>query len=448
MSTATTLPPSPIVGTPPRRPVSVGSERLNSSGFVLACLVLMTVFVDINAAIRLMFGSQRIGSPLIFILCLSTFIAYRFQFRRGLGKAGMIYTAMFLIYLLFGTVVLLVDFSDVAVYQAFYFLQMNLSSVVIMLALAPAARNAVLAKKGHRMIMAGFLVLMASVLLLFYAKFAGTAIYATHELTAEIKSQFTAGRAIGFFTNANQAGMAMCVAAAFGFATLVGTKRRLFVMAGIAAAGVAVVATYSRSSMLVFGVVAIVQIVTSNVFKNKAVILSSLVAVSAFVWFLSSGYESLNDLTVQQQKRLASFTSMAKGDFSNENTGHRFAVAKTGIEYWLRSPVFGHGLGTGRSIDMGMGVTALGPHNQFILLLIEGGAPTLILFIIAGVVAWTRAMRCKVPQVRTLAIGCLAVYTANCFTSHTILLQNIYAAAMGIVFGCLSAADVIGKGRR
>ena len=310
------------------------------------------------------------------------------------------------------------------------------------------ARNAVLSNKAHTLFMICFGTLMISVLLMFFAKFTGGSIYATETLEKNVKQQYELGRTIGFFTNANQAGMAMTLAAAFGFACLVKTRRRLLVMTGIMLAGVACVTTYSRSSMLTFAIVAMIQLLTSSVLRNKSVVFAAIFAVAGFTWFVTEGHKSFGTATREQEKRIASFTELASGNFSEENTGHRFMVAQVGLEYWLRKPFFGHGIGNGRSLDLGMGVHSLGPHNEFVLILIESGPLGFLTFVIALAAAWYAALRCKVPEVRAVAIACLTVFSCNCLTSHTILTQNYYAAMLGIVFGSLSGAYSLTKARR
>ncbi len=96
----------------------------------------MTVFVDVNSLTRLVLGTQRIGSPLILAICLATYIAYRFRFLRGLGRVGRFFAFSFLTYLIIGSLVRLIDFSDVAVYTTAYYFQMNVSSLVILVACA------------------------------------------------------------------------------------------------------------------------------------------------------------------------------------------------------------------------------------------------------------------------------------------------------------------------
>ena len=204
-------------------------------------------------------------------------------------------------------------------------------------------------------------------------------------------------------------------------------------MTGIVLAGIACVTTYSRSSMIAFAIVAIVQILTSSVLRNKSVILASIITIAGLTWFVAEGYKTMGSATRQQEQRIASFAELAAGDFSEEHTGHRFAVSAVGLEFWLRKPLFGHGLGNGRTLDLGMGVHSLGPHNEFVLLLIEAGVLGFLTFVIALAAAWYAALRCKVPEVRALAIACLTVFSCNCLTSHTIHTQNYHAAMLGIV---------------
>ena len=156
----------------------------------------------------------------------------------------------------------------------------------------------------------------------------------------------------------------------------------------------------------------------------------------------------MGSATRQQEQRIASFAELAAGDFSEQHTGHRFTVAAVGLEYWRRSPIFGHGLGNGRTLDLGMGVHSLGPHNEFVLLLIEAGVLGFLSFVIALAGAWYAALRCKIPEVRSLTIACLTVFSCNCLTSHVVLTLNYYAAMLGIVFGCLSGAYSLTKVRR
>ena len=424
-----------------------GHDHLNVIGLACFVAVLLTVFVDVNTLTYLVLGSHRIGSPLILLFCLSTYIAFQFRFLTSLGRAGRAFVFGFIVYLLVGSIVRLLDFSDVAVYTTAYYLQTIGSSLVILLACAVAARSLVLSNRTHLMIWLAFAVLMITVSLMFVGKFFGASLYALHDIGKNVAVQIKVGRTIGFFTNPNDAGMAMALTAAVGFACLKRTRRRLFVISGIVMAGVACVSTFSRSAMLTFIVVAIMQVLTSSFLRNKSVIFAAVLAVAGFVWFVADGYKQFGqfDLRPDQERRITSFVDLAQGKVDATNTGHRFVVAGVGLRYWLESPLFGHGIGTGNFLDLGMGVHALGPHNQFVLLLIEGGLPAFLTFVFALALSWFAAIRCKDPQIRTLAIACLTVFSCNCLTSHNVLTSNYYAAALGIVFGGLSAAAALHK---
>ncbi len=415
-------------------------ELFNPAGFACFAAVLSVVFVDINNLTYLTLGTSRIGSPVILLACLSCYASYKFRFIQGLGRAGTAVVLSILLYMAIASAIKLTDFSDVSLYATQKRLQQVTASLIILLAAALGARNAVASGRAHLMIWIAFSILLVSVALVYVSMFFGRSLYAMQDVDIQVAKLVAQGqRSLGGFANPNDTGMAMALTAAFGFACLNGSRRKLIVLAAIAVAGIACVSTFSRSSMIAFVVLGMSQLFSTSIFKNKAAVLISLIALVSFAWFVSQGYKQLK-LDSDQERRIASLSELASGKVDKGNTGYRFEVASVGLEHWMDSPLFGHGIGAGSYVNLGMGVIAHGPHNTFIWLLMESGVAPFLAFVLSlGLVGW-RSIRCDNVQVRILSLGVLVVYLCNCLVSHGLLLDNVFSAAMGIACGALAGA--------
>jgi len=418
-------------------------------GFLAFMLVLLTVLFDINAATYLLMGTTSIGSPLILAACILAYIGFQFRFATSLGRCGIYLVVFYLVYLVFGSVIRLTKFSDLTVYQTAYFLKMYGASVVIMLATALGSRYVVLAHSFKYLVAIAFSILILQVFAVFSGQVLGASMYSSN-IDESSKKILESGRAFGLFANPNTTGMAMAMTIAIGFSLLIETKRlRVVVAACMALALIATVLTYSRSSVFAVIVLMFAQIPISPLVKSKSVAALSLMGLGITIWFVLGGYKTTMDLNKHQADRMASFGQIVAGDVSDENTGSRFVVAAHGLKYWMKSPIFGHGIGEGRRVTLGMRAgEGLGPHNTFISVLIDSGIPGILAFGTALVSIVYAGWRTKHPGIRTLVLGVWVVYICDCMVSHNVVENNLSAALMGMAFGAMAAASQLDKKTR
>ena len=167
--------------------------------------------------------------------------------------------------------------------------------------------------------------------------------------------------------------------------------------------------------------------------------IGSLIVVAGIIWFLYQGTAKF-DLNERQAERVSSFSDIFSGEFDEQDTGTRFVQAAIGVREWVKSPVFGHGLGTGGRMQTDYGTT-LGTHNHFLLMLVETGIVGAIPYILFFVVATIAGLRCKDNVARTLAMGYLVAFFCHNMTGHNIPSENFHATMLGVTFGILSAAS-------
>ena len=208
--------------------------------------------------------------------------------------------------------------------------------------------------------------------------------------------------------------------------------------------------TFSRSSIIGLFLVGIVQPVVSPIFRQKSLAIFSVLFLAGTVWFVFVGASQVLDLDRTQAERLTSLNDILSGNVDEGNTGHRFVVAYNGIQYWLESPVFGHGLGTGsgKDPDFQQRYGSLGPHNQFIFVLMEGGLPLGFLYVSLILFFFLCSWRCDTPAIRVATFSYAVALTAHSMTGHNIFSSNSHAAMLGASMGMLAATDHIKRLKR
>jgi len=428
---------APMLDNIARRPMRSASwrEKRNAIGSAAFIALLCTTLVDINVVLRLLTGQSQLASPLLLICCFGCYLAFQFRIPSSLGTVGMWYLGSFLFFIFFGMMIRLMGrFDQVELYILAYWFRLNFTSVLIISAVALGARHFVLRHSPETALFFVFAILMVQVLGVLLSQQLGNTLFAGSADQARFDAM---GRSTGLLANPNSTGILMAATAAVGFACLVTGRHRAIVLVGLVAAGVACIMTFSRSAWITFLAVAVSQFFFSPIIRKKGALVGALVITCGLVWFVTTGVEKIN-LNKRQTERTQSLTDIFSGDYDASDTGSRFVVAALGIQSWLESPMFGHGLGKGARIETKYGL-GLGPHNHFILILIETGligvTPYLIFFPMAAFVAW----RCPSVPVRTFALGYLVVYFCNNLTAHNIPSRNYHAAFLGLMFAFLSA---------
>jgi len=193
-----------------------------------------------------------------------------------------------------------------------------------------------------------------------------------------------AGRAAGFYVNPNISGKFLV----FGMVLSQSVLPRMFRFPFCLSVGIGVLLTFSRSSLLLWGI-AVLALSWSEAFVLPR--LRSLAIVSCLLFAL--GASLVGGLWV------GAFEKSGVGDRLNENTASRIGgsfieqedrssqdrmlVAKEGLRLFLEAPAFGHGVGATQEWD-----TRVSTHNMYLLLGAEQGIVGVLLIIWLLWVLW------------------------------------------------------------
>ena len=424
---ATLLSPSAQVGIRPCK------NYLGVWTFWLLAIVLLS---NLNAVVWMATGLREAFSVVILVLCLIILACFRFTIWRDLGTPGRLLVGTVLLYLLissrFGVSLFAVGDVDGWIMMRIY-----LSALLIIVAAAVAARHLVVAwpiRKTFRLLYLVCLLGTASIFL----GMVWPGLYTHFDLHSDLEAE---GRQVGFFENPNEAGLAVCIAAAAGFAFLVLDKRKVLSIAGILLCLPAVLLTFSRTAILVFMLVTGTQLFISKLVKNKAALVAILAVAAGMTWFFVGAIGSGTELGVAQHQRVTAMVDILKGDLSDRTTGSRFRVMAAGLHHCLQRPLDGNGLGfMNRMPGVGQG-----PHNTFLFMWGDGGILPMLLLVVSLVVFGREAWKCPIPAIRVLVLSFLVVFFATCMTSHGALLQRNVDLLLGVGFDCLVGARELSR---
>ncbi len=173
------------------------------------------------------------------------------------------------------------------------------------------------------------------------------------------------GRAAGFLTDANDSaiaiinGMTVCIVLTKSF-------WRKGILLGVAMVGV--VPTFSRSGMLVFGLMCLVF--GALHFRTHAKQILTLAAVGITAAVVGLGAFAM---TVKDENAKRRFQGIFGGDTAKMGSSERVKDLQDGLDAAMAKPVFGQGTGAGNSRWQ--------PHNQFVSLWVDQGLLIALLFL-------------------------------------------------------------------
>ena len=446
MTTATrTTTPQIVLGYNQARPI----PHKNRFGLLLFLGLLLTTLVDFNQLALMTTGIDSFLSPLMLLFCIGIFFCFEFRFGESLGRIRNSYLMLAIGHLTIGTLVAFV-FSSTEVYLVYYYIRLYAPSLLIVLACSLGAYHAAQVWGLLATVRVVFFVLSIHILGMILGAVYSDVLYSQRRSVSaqtgqEVRLTEVEGRQSGFFANPNETGMVMVFLAAVGMVCLVGEGRHKWIyVAGIACAAVGCLVTFSRSSILTFAIVIAVQLAIGRLLARWGVLLVAVGAFSALGWLIVGGAEKIGQLNEEQSSRLESISEVLQGNVNEKNTGHRLVAAAVGLHHWAKKPIFGHGIGHGsaiRSKDTAVG-WMLGPHNEYIFMLIEWGVVGLSAYLFFLWSLFRSVMKCKSLAAQTLGAGYLAVLLCDSMVSHNVMSQNTHASMMGICFALLAASRV------
>ena len=226
----------------------------------------------------------------------------------------------------------------------------------------------------------------------------------------------------------------MCIGLGVGFAYLIFAKRKLPVMVGIVAMGVALAASFSRSAFVAVAILIVLQIFFSPIIKRKGLALVLLVLSLGLVWLIDIVSQKSDMLVGTQRARLAYvYDLFTKGELNAEHSG-RYELTQEAIQMCKDAPAFGNGLGSLHA----MPISGVGCHNTYLMVLGESGIGALVLlFCFFGVLAW-EAWKCPRGPVRTFILSYLVVLSTAMMSSHNTLGQRNHNVMIGCCIGVIA----------
>jgi O-antigen ligase len=418
-------------------------ERPRIIGLFCFVGLLCTTLIDANAFVFRVTGIHEATSPLILLFCITLTIIFQFKFRDASGAPGMAFALLMGYYLIACSLIRLSDPSSTNVFHTMYYFRQNATAPIVLFCAALGTRHLFVTyptQKAMFIILAIATVPIAAIFLEF--AFGGMIFDATSKNVQE-------QRAAGFFENPNSAGFSTVATAALGFGCLTLGRHRMLVLGVILGCGMACILTFSRSALVGLFLVAAVQVVVSPIFKQKSLIFLIAIVGVAIAWFVFVGAQQFLDLKKGNAQRLTSLVQIISGDVNEENTGHRFVVARNGLRFWMESPVFGHGIGFGDGRDPDYAeYGGIGPHNQFVFTLMEGGLPLFLFYVVFILSLAFAGWKCKVPAIRVVVLSYSVALVANSLVAHVLFRNKAQLAVMGICLGMLAAANQMGKVRK
>ncbi len=254
-----------------------------------------------------------------------------------------------------------------------------------------------------------------------------------------------AGRFLGFFTNPNDAGMNADLAAVTCFACLtLPRKKNALLIIAISITGFATVLTFCRGALVTLAGVGIGYLALTAQLGKRGVglLFAGVILLGVSYWFFTNGYHQF-DWTTQQLRRIESMERIMTFQVVDESDmGGRLVGAQGGLEYWLKSPWMGHGLGRLHAMpDKYFG--GLGCHNMHVTVLGESGILGGFCYLVFLLMWAAKAWFCRQQTIRAFCLGLVFVYLFIGMVSHGILDQRSMNMLMGISFGLLSLEDFV-----
>lgn len=228
------------------------------------------------------------------------------------------------------------------------------------------------------------------------------------------------GRAAGFYENANDSAMFICLAMPLVALRLKGAPRWAFYLVTFTG----LYLTFSRGGLALFAVtVSLIELVRSAATPGwgvRAVVLAAL-GLCTLVTLSLLSTEMSRAVTELLWPYLDSNTAARIEFLSNDSTTERMMLFERGLEAFGQAPIFGNGVGYTHSWD-----ASASTHNLFLLMLAEMG-------LVGGL--WTIAFIYALWTYPSPYGGILAtLITMSSFFSHNHLERPVLAMLLALYF--------------
>ncbi|MEM7784124.1 MAG: O-antigen ligase family protein, partial [Planctomycetota bacterium] len=126
--------------------------------------------------------------------------------------------------------------------------------------------------------------------------------------------------------------------------------------------------------------------------------------------------------------RLQLFSDLLEGRVDSKTTNGRSVLAREGLEEWLKSPIYGQGLGKLNRMPR----SGSGPHNLFLKILGETGLLGLFCFITGLAAMIYRGLQHQHRYCRVIILGIVLSLMLDGMAGHGALVHRNFMFALGL----------------
>lgn len=391
-----------------------------SSSIAFFTMAFIIIF-NLNGMLYMLLGVLQVMTPIL-ILCIGVLTLNLYpKFLKGMGIVGQIYLCVILGYLLFGFAAVIYTGAE---FKMTYIIT-NVISVITVMCIA-AFTFGVMEVRNNNLIKP-----------LFYMVLLSTCSIPLSPILLQIYKVPPAeiARGFGFFANPNEGGILAVIGLGLLLAVrLPGYLKTLFYCVLLANA----VLTFSKSAMLLFGMVSFAAFLTSSaVVKFRY----SFVILGAFILAAYTAPVFYDNLDRVQKRRIDQVLAIAtQGEINADTTSSRSELWEIGLDKINDHVLFGNGLG--QLHHMKGGISSLGVdqgvHNVFLMLWGEAGLFVLmgfIFFCCAYLFNWMTLLKSMPKELLTVTMVSFICLFMDMMSAHNVLNLRMHNLFLGVSIG-------------
>ncbi len=256
----------------------------------------------------------------------------------------------------------------------------------------------------------------------------------------------------GLFDSVNQAGMIASLGQIFVLSFLFNNKQKFSSFTIFVAYGICVLAgflTFSKAAFVNMGLIFFSFIIMSTLIKRNFHYVYSTRRFRFFIFFLFLtlivfylNFVHINSqLTQEQISRLEQFFSLLNGNIDSETTTKRSDIGGIALDYIIKNPLLGYGLGTFHALPN----IRLGTHNEYLLIWGESGLIGLILYLFFLFYLFRKMFQIKNFRIKFLVLLFALFLIVSSMVSHNILNAKFLIVIIGFILSLLNNIVLINK---
>lgn len=397
---------------------------MKTSSYFAFYLMAIIILFNLNGMLYMLVGVLQLMTPFL-IICIGILtLNLHDKFTLGLGSVGKIYAAVILAYLLIGFFAAINNSVEPQV----NYLVTNIISLITIASIAAFTYNfysihgrSFINPIFYMVLLSSCSIPLSPLLLLIYK-----------HPPAEI------ARGFGFFANPNEGGILSVI----GLGLLIAAKipRYLKVIFYLVLL-INTVLTFSKSSILLFGIVSIGAYLSSD-FKIKlrySLVIFAVIGLASFS--LPKFYDNLG--TVQKRRIDQVLAIAVQGEINADSTSGRSELWEVGLRKINDHPFIGNGLGELHHMKNGISSLGVdqGVHNVYLMLWGEAGIFVLfgfVFFCVIYIFNWTVLRKTMPKELLTLTLVSFICLFADMMSAHNVLNLRMHNFFLGLSFGYFS----------